>query len=227
MNVLAKKRYWGMAVLAAAACVVVGLSQATSFAASKITLTEEDYFNTPGQISALVAYSKQFEAAHPGVTVKRQYVPFANLDTKLLTQAAGHDLPNLLAVDNPFVSTMISTGQVVPLGGLKGFSKKGYYPAVINEGLSGGKYYSLPVAGANSIALMYNIAMLKAANISPPTTWDQLVADAKALTTPDHYGIALTCEAGETPPGSGSRSSGATGARPRSPTSRLRQEYRH
>ena len=140
---------------------------------------------------------KQFEAAHPGVTVKRQYVPFANLDTKLLTQAAGHDLPNLLAVDNPFVSTMISTGQVVPISGLKGFSTKGYFPAVINEGLSNHQYYSLPVAGANSIALIYNIAMLKAANLTPPKTWAQLVSDAKALTTSDHYGIALTCEAAE------------------------------
>ena len=158
-------------------------SQATSSAATNITLTEEDYFNTPGQIAALAAYSKQFEAAHPGVTIKRQYVPFANLNTKLLTQAAGHALPNLLAVDNPFVSTMISTGQVVPLSGLKGFSTKGYFPAIINEGLSNGKYYSLPVAGANSIALMYNIAMLKAANVSPPKTWAELLTAAKALTT--------------------------------------------
>ena len=50
------------------------------------------------------------------------------------------------------------------------------------------------MAGANSIALMYNIAMLKAANITPPATWAQLVTDAKALTTSQHYGIALTCE---------------------------------
>jgi multiple sugar transport system substrate-binding protein len=68
---------------------------------------------------------------------------------------------------------------------------------VINEGFANGKYYSLPVAGANSIALIYNIAMLKAANVSPPATWAQLLTAAKALTTPDHYGIALTCEAGE------------------------------
>jgi multiple sugar transport system substrate-binding protein len=183
--------------------VVVGLLQVGASAATSaprstsMTLTEEDYFNTPGQIAALAAYSKQFEAAHPGVTVTRQYVPFASLDTKLLTQAAGHDLPNLLAVDNPFVSTMISTGQVVPVSGIKGFSTKGYFPAVIDEGLSSGKYYSLPVAGFNSIALIYNIAMLKAAHISPPKRWAQLVADAKALTTPQHYGIALTCEAAE------------------------------
>jgi multiple sugar transport system substrate-binding protein len=183
--------------------VVVGLLQVGASAATSaprstsMTLTEEDYFNTPSQIAALAAYSKQFEAAHPGVTVTRQYVPFASLDTKLLTQAAGHDLPNLLAVDNPFVSTMISTGQVVPVSSIKGFSTKGYFPAVIDEGLSGGKYYSLPVAGFNSIALIYNIGMFKAAHISPPKTWAQLLADAKALTTPQHYGIALTCEAAE------------------------------
>jgi multiple sugar transport system substrate-binding protein len=197
VKLLTRKRSLALAALAAAACAAIGASQATSSSATKITLTEEDYFNTPGQTAALAAYSAQFEAAHPGVTVKRQYVPFANLDTKLLTQAAGHDLPNMLAVDNPFVSTMISTGQVVALSGLKGFSKAGYFPAVINEGFANGKYYSLPVAGANSIALIYNIAMLKAANVSPPATWAQLLTAAKALTTPDHYGIALTCEAGE------------------------------
>src|SRR5262245_64911098 len=169
----------------------------SSAATKKITLTEEDYFNTPGQIASLTLYSNQFEASHPEVTIKRQYVPFANLNTKLLTQAAAQDLPNLLAVDNPFVSTMISTGQVIPISGLKGFSTKGYFPAVISEGLSKGKYYALPVAGANSIALMYNIAMLKAAHVSPPKTWAQLLTAAKTLTTPDHYGIALTCEAAE------------------------------
>jgi multiple sugar transport system substrate-binding protein len=198
MNLWKKRPRRGLAALAAATFAVVGLSQVTASAATtKITLTEEDYFNTPGQIAALNLYNKQFEAAHPGVTVKRTYVVFASLDTKLLTQAAGHDLPNLLAVDNPFVSTMISTGETVPLSGFSGFSTQGYFPAIIDEGLSNGKYYSLPVAGANSIALMYNIAMLKAAHITPPTTWAQLITDAKALTTPQHFGIALTCEAAE------------------------------
>jgi multiple sugar transport system substrate-binding protein len=53
------------------------------------------------------------------------------------------------------------------------------------------------VAGANSIALIYNIAMLKAANVSPPKTWAELRTAAKALTTSDHFGIALTCEPAE------------------------------
>jgi multiple sugar transport system substrate-binding protein len=190
---------YGIAALAAVLVSLLALSSGAGASSAKITITEEDYFNTPGQIAALTAYSKSFEKSHPGVTVKRQYVPFANLDTKLLTQATGGDLPNLLAVDNPFVSTMISTGQVVPMSGLQGFSTKGYYPAVIDEGLWKGKYYSYPVAGANSIALIYNIAMLKAANITPPKTWAELVTDAKALTNTASgvYGIALTCEPAE------------------------------
>ena len=197
MKLFTKRWQWGLvATIVAAMCSLVAFSVASS-AANNIKITEEDYFNTPGQIAALAAYTKQFEASHPGVTVTRQYVPFGNLDTKLLTQAAGHDLPNLLAVDNPFVSTMISTGQVVPISGLKGFSTKGYFPAVINEGLSNHQYYSLPVAGANSIALIYNIAMLKAAHVAPPKTWAQLLTAAKALTTSAHYGIALTCEPAE------------------------------
>ena len=198
MTLFMRRWQYGIAVLAS---VLVGLLALSSGAGAntKITITEEDYFNTPGQIAALAAYSKQFEKAHPGVTVKREYVPFANLDTKLVTQAGGGNLPNLLAVDNPFVSTMIATQQVVPLSGMPGFSTKGYYPAVIDEGLSKGKYYSYPVAGANSIALIYNIAMFKAANLTPPKTWADLVSDAKTLTNASTgvYGIALTCEPAE------------------------------
>ncbi len=63
---------------------------------------------------------------------------------------------------------------------------------MIDEGLYKGKYYSYPVAGANSIALIYNIPMFKAAHLSPPTTWAQLESDAKALTTSARsHGIAL------------------------------------
>ena len=94
MNLLTKRRHRVLVAIAAATLAVAVLSQmGTSAATKKITLTEEDYFNTPGQTAALALYAKQFEAAHPGVTIKRQYVPFANLNTKLLTQAAGHSLP--------------------------------------------------------------------------------------------------------------------------------------
>ena len=39
-------------------------------------------------------YNKKFEAAHPGITVKREVVPYANLITKVLQEASAGDLPN-------------------------------------------------------------------------------------------------------------------------------------
>jgi len=181
MKVFGRRRHLGLAVVAArdvcrGGLLQVGVSAATSAPrATSINLTEEDYFNTPGQIAALARTPRSSKLRTPVLTITREYVPFANLDTKLLTQAAGQDLPNLLAVDNPFVSTMISDRPSSALSTIKGFSTTGYFRAVINEGLSGGKYYSLPVAGFNSIALIYNIPMFKAANVPPPKTWAQLV----------------------------------------------------
>ena len=156
------------ALLVAVVCAFTALAGTPAHATTHITLTEEDYFSTPGQVAALASYSKAFERAHPGVTVKRVEVPFANLDSKLLTQAGSHDLPNLLASDNPFVAAMVATRQIMPLNKFKGFSTKGYYPAVLDEGLIKGKNYSLPVAGENSIALIYNIAGLQGGRYQQP-----------------------------------------------------------
>ena len=66
MKPLRKMRHRGLAALVATTFAVVGLSQVSTFRRTKITLTEEDYFNTPGQTAALAQYNKQFEAAHPG-----------------------------------------------------------------------------------------------------------------------------------------------------------------
>ena len=85
MKLLTKTRHRGLAALAAAAVAVTGLSQVTAYGATKITLTEEDYFNTPGQISALAAYTKQFEASHPGVT---------NKATVRTLRQSGHQAPD-------------------------------------------------------------------------------------------------------------------------------------
>ena len=55
MNALTRKRNWGLAALVAALCAAVWVAQASSSRATNITITEEDYFNTPGQIAALAA----------------------------------------------------------------------------------------------------------------------------------------------------------------------------
>lgn len=195
MNLPKRRRYRGLISLAAAPIAVMGLSQMSASAATSMTLTEMDYFTTA--LAPLNAYVKQFEATHPGVKVVLSHTPSPTYETKVLTDASGHDLPNIVMADNPYVPTAIATGEMVPLSSFKGFSTKGYYKGVIDEGLSDGKYYELPVAGENSLALFYNIPMFKAAHLSPPKTWAQLLSDAKALTTKKVYGMVMSAPATE------------------------------
>ena len=135
-------------------------------------------------------YNSQFMKAHPNVTVQRTSVPYANLITKILQDATAGDMPNLLIIDNPNVPEVAATGQLVAFNGLPGFTTSGYTAGATGECTYQGKQYCYPI-GTNTIGLFYNKAMLAAAHLSPPTTWAQLQADAKTLTTSAHYGFAF------------------------------------
>src|ERR1700760_4062607 len=191
------------AVAAAAALTAAGCSSSGgssggggSSSGGKTTITELDYFTTGGTNTAVIAYNKQFEAAHPGVTVKREVVPYANLITKVLQEASAGDLPNIVMLDNPNVPEVAATGQLKPLNGLPGFTTSGYVPGAISECTYQGKQYCYPI-GTNTVAIFYNKAMFAAAHLSPPKTWAELQSDAKALTKGNVHGIAFDATADE------------------------------
>jgi multiple sugar transport system substrate-binding protein len=180
--------------LAAAGCSSSGGGGSSS--GGKTTITELDYFTASGGNIAVNWYNKQFEASHPGVTVKREVVPYANLITKVLQEASAGDLPNIVMLDNPNVPQVAATGQLKPLNGLPGFTTKGYVPGAISECTFHGTQYCYPI-GTNTVGIFYNKAMFAAAHLSPPTTWAQLQSDAKALTKGHVYGIAFDATADE------------------------------
>jgi multiple sugar transport system substrate-binding protein len=164
-------------------------SATSSSSSSKVTITEWDYYSG-GANAAINAYNTQFMAAHPNITVKRTTVPYANLITKILQDASAGDMPNLMLIDNPDVPEVAATGQLVPLNNMPGFTDSGYTSGAIAECTYQGKQYCYPI-GANTVGLFYNKAMFAAAHLTPPATWAQLQADAQALTTASHYGIAF------------------------------------
>jgi multiple sugar transport system substrate-binding protein len=164
-------------------------SSSAAAGGGKVTITEFDYF-TGGANTAINAYNAEFMKAHPNITVKRTSVPYADLITKILQDASAGDMPNVMMIDNPDVPEVAATGQLVPLDNMPGFTTSGYTSGAIAECTYQGKHYCYPI-GTNTIGLFYNKAMLAAAHVSPPATWAQLQADAKALTTSSHYGIAF------------------------------------
>jgi multiple sugar transport system substrate-binding protein len=185
--------------LTAAACSSSSSTPAgssTSSSTSKVTITEIDYYTASGGNTALNWYNAQFMKAHPNITVNRTSVPYPNLITKILQDASAGDMPNLMLIDDTDVPEVAATGQLVPLDHMPGFTTSGYTAGAIAECTYQGKHYCYPI-GTNTTGLFYNKSMFAAAHLSPPATWAQLQADAKALTTPAHYGIVFDATADE------------------------------
>jgi multiple sugar transport system substrate-binding protein len=166
---------------------LVGCSAGSGTSAGgKQTLTIEDY------------YTKTYDpiynmcAKTVGVKVTPSHVAGAGLIAKVLQQASSKTMPDVLMLDNPDVQQIASTGALSPLSDY-GITASGDVDGVVKAGTYQGKLYGLaPVI--NSIALYYNTDMLKAAGITPPTTWAELQADAKKLTNPSKkvYGFAMS-----------------------------------
>src|SRR5438552_6730035 len=175
-----------------------GSSTPGSSTSGKITLTEMDYWSVPAQGATLSTLFRQYEKLHPNISIQRNAVPFDSLLPKADQEAASHTLPNILALDNPDVAQFAATGALTPLDSfMQGkFSDSDFYAGPLTTMKYQGKTYSFPV-GNNDLALYYNKKMLATAKIRPPTTWSELIADAKALTHGNTYGFAFSAPANE------------------------------
>jgi multiple sugar transport system substrate-binding protein len=147
------------------------------------------------QFNAQVA---EFEKAYPTITVKS--VQYQWTGPTFAAKLAAGTLPTVFTVPFTDGRTLGENGQLAdltaPAKALPYFSK--FNPAVIAEGTdSKGKVIALPTA-AYAQALHYNRKLFSAAGLDPdqpPTTWDQVIADAKQIT--DKTGKAGYAEMGK------------------------------
>ncbi|GAB3797201.1 sugar ABC transporter substrate-binding protein [Humibacter antri] len=184
-------------VAAIAGAAVVSLSLAACSSGSggsggKQTLTIEDYYSSNPSMSGYNSVYKDC-GTQIGVKVNPVHVAGASLIQKVLQQASSKTLPDVLMLDNPDVQQIAASGALTPLKNYGVSAPKGDVPAVVKAGTYQGQLYGLaPVI--NSIALYYNVDMLKAAGVTPPKTWDELKAAALKLTDQGKgvYGFAMS-----------------------------------
>lgn len=155
----------------------------------QITLTEMDYYGSAPQNTQIQGVLTQC-GNQVGVKVVHQEAPRAQLVPKLLQDAAARTLPDLALVDNPDLQQLASTGGLVSLSA-NGLTTTGLYPSIVSAGQYQGQTYGI-APGVNDLALYYNKDLFTRAGLTPPTTWDQLTADAKALTSGSTKGIAFS-----------------------------------
>ena len=148
--------------------------------------------------------ANQFHQIHPNITVNIEQIPAEQEQTKLTTEIAGGNAPDVAYVDNGTVGAFAPRGAVVNLDDYmkKSLStpRSDFVPAFLKMTSYHGSVYGLPM-DAESTGLFYRTDLFQKAGISsPPKTWAQMNADAAKLTQPakKQYGIAMFATQGET-----------------------------
>ena len=177
------------AIVAVAALALSGCaSNSASSASSPVTLTFWGTYGNGGNSAQTDMLEKTvipaFEKANPGIKVNYVDMPYNSLQQKLTTGAAGGELPDLVRSD---------IGWVPKFGALKVFApldeklsnwkelSEDTYPGSLATNKFGGHYYGLPLDTNTRVLISNSDALAKAGISTPPSTFDQLKADAPAL----------------------------------------------
>ena len=173
----------GASALAVLAVGTVGTSVKAS---SKITITVANWEGQSTSLTDEHLIAKEYMRAHPNINIQIDSIP-SNYGTKILTEIAAGDAPDIMEVGDGDVAMYAQKGAIInltPYIQAAHINLKDYYPSVLNTGRVGGHVYTMPKDWSN-LAIYYNKVMFKKAHVPFPTanwTWQQLFIDAKKLT---------------------------------------------
>jgi len=141
---------------------------------------------SPETVELLQAAADAYHDETGNVTVEIQAVPFGDLLTTLRSQAGGSDAPTIAGIYDLWLPELVRDGIVAPAPDAVASDVTANWPSgVVTAATQGDAVYGVP----NEIdlyALNYNKALFEEAGIAgPPATWDELIADAEALTVRD------------------------------------------
>ena len=185
-----------IAATVVAALALSGCSQAAQESNGPVELTMWTGF-TGGDRGAYEGLIEEFNATHENIQVTMEVQPWDTIAQKLPSAWATGQGPDLATpnFDSNIVVKYLDTNSLLALDnvgdGETQINADKLAPAAIDAFTSDGALYAVP-ANIATLQLYYNKALLEAAGIDgPPTTVDELRADAKALTGNGIYGLSL------------------------------------
>ena len=132
-----------------------------------------DYFNQ------LIA---QFEKENPGTQVKWVDVPWADMQSKILTAVSAGTAPDVVNLNPDFAAQLAGRNAWMDLDGKVGAGDRDQYlPKIWQANTLDGKSFGIPWYLSTSITI-YNQDLLKQAGVAqPPTTYAELAEVAKQV----------------------------------------------
>ncbi|MGF1425882.1 extracellular solute-binding protein [Kitasatospora sp. LaBMicrA B282] len=173
-----------VAALAATLAACGSSGSGTSSASGPVTITYWDTSNATNEMPNYQAVVQKFEAANPNIKVNFVNVPFDQAQDKLQTAMGSKGAPDVFRSDVGWTAAFAKAGFLTPLDGTPALSDpSAYQPSLIKQAQYQGKTYGVPLV-TDTLGLLYNKALFTQAGITtPPTTWDELKADAATIKT--------------------------------------------
>lgn len=147
--------------------------------------------------SVMKLFVKEFQSLHPTIKIDLQGVPAEQFNDKLATQIAGGNPPDVVYMDTSTIADFASRDALVNLDDYvsksSAIDRADYVEAFVANAIYENSMFALPIDG-ESTALIYRVDRFETAGItSPPTTWEEFEAAAKAMTNPDtqQYGFMM------------------------------------
>jgi ABC-type Fe3+ transport system substrate-binding protein len=182
------KRHWlaGLAVVGVLALAATALGSTKSIKSSGSTRAVSgsitfDGIWTGSEATAFGKVISAFTKVYPKVHVN--YKPLGNnLPTILATSIAGGRPPDMADIAQPgYIKQLAQQGHLKTIGYASSAISANFAPAWKALGTFNGKLYALPFKAANKSLGWYNVPAFKAAGVTPPKTWAQLLKVAKTL----------------------------------------------
>jgi multiple sugar transport system substrate-binding protein len=155
--------------------------------------------SSPTEDALLQDSINAFMSANSSVKVK--WEPIAqDYETVLKTNLAASTEADVFYVNLDWADSVMKTGKLLALDDYMsktGTSKSDFVPSLLNAFSYNGKVYGIP-KDFNTLGLVYNKDLFKAAGVAEPTndwTWNDLSAAAKKLTSGSVVGLSLPADA--------------------------------
>lgn len=157
----------------------------------EVTLLTPIFEGTPGQQLLENELLPKFYEMYPDVTVKVDYTTYGKLNEKLTTSLVSGLLPDVMLMGVGWIEGFADKGLLVDLSETGLTEEKlaeSYNPAIIDAGVWDGGVYAVPIMLDTRIGVANMEILNEAGYDAPPSSWDELVEMAEALTVRDSNG---------------------------------------
>ena len=180
-----------MAFLNFKAMAVATATSAAALFGSSAQAVEIEYWQYffDARVEAMETLIENFQDANPDITVKMTHFPYADYRTKVAAAIPAGEGPDVVQLFYGWLNDYVAADLIQPLpADVFPASKidEEFFP-MVQAMKDGDAYWALPTA-VRSLALFYNERLLEEAGVEPPTTHDEMIAAAKAMTKRDGAG---------------------------------------